>query len=269
MNKGEIIFLSASVPSREGWKENAQPAEIEEAIVSIARAVFARKGRLLFGGHPSVSPLIAAVAGEYFAAEPTRAERPVITFQSKHFEGMLPDETWEMVRMGWSAIQWTPRVPGSDGKSDERASLKKMREWMLLASDTPHDIVSKHRLELPKAMIAVGGMEGVRDEAAIFLRNRRKSGLVPAPRVYVFGSGGGAAARLLEPGGWRDRLWLGKNPDLRDLETLESAWRQGDIVDVETQWSHENGGRLAADIPFQPYAAMAQWLIDTQLIQTG
>src|SRR5262249_59078396 len=59
MNEGDVIFLSASVPIREGWAEDAQPAEIEEAIVSIARAVFARNGRLLFGGHPSVSPLVA------------------------------------------------------------------------------------------------------------------------------------------------------------------------------------------------------------------
>ena len=52
MRPGDIIFLSASVPVREGWTEDSRPNEIEDAIISIARAVFARKGRLLFTRSP-------------------------------------------------------------------------------------------------------------------------------------------------------------------------------------------------------------------------
>jgi hypothetical protein len=260
MNKGDVIFLSASVPFRTGWVEDARPTEIEEAIVSVARAVFARKGRLLFGGHPSVSPLVAAVAGEYFAANPTRQVRPVVTFQSRFFEGRLPDETTDMVKMGWSAIEWTPRDLAKDAK-DPRPSLKLMRDRMLLGSGTPREVIDRNRLSPPKAMIAIGGMNGVRDEAFEFLRNRSNWGSQPLPRIHLFRSGGGAAARLLE--GDTKRLWPDEQPDFNVLETLQRALRNGDILDVEGAWRAKFGDNLPKGIPFEPYAGMAQWLLDT------
>jgi hypothetical protein len=262
MKAGDIIFLSASVPYRKHWIEDAKSVEIEEAIVSVARAVFARQGRLLFGGHPSVSPLVAAVAGEYFPIEPARIVRPVITFQSEFFRENLPDKTWEMVRMGWSAIEWTPKRPGGDRRSDREASLDEMRAWMLLAPETPEDIIARNDLRPPQAMIAVGGMEGVRDEAAIFLRFRTRWGSARR-RVYAFRSGGGAAARLLEPESWQ-RLWPEHRPDAGDLEVLRHAWWHNDIVSVEQRWWDANPVTIPK-LPLQPYAAMAQWLLDTQL----
>ena len=267
MKKGGIIFLSASVPHRPQWTGDAKPTEIEEAIVSVARAVFARDGRLLFGGHPSVSPLIASVASEYFGPDPTRTVRPVITFQSEFFRGRLPDRTWEMVRMGWSAIEWTGR-PGPDGSAvAQEASLLEMRKCMLLAPEMPDAVIRQNALEPPQAMIAVGGMEGVCDEAAMFLRHRdgwRAWGVAPVQRVYAFKSGGGAAARLLEPEILSTRLWPEKAADPRDLETLRQARRQAEIVDVEQRWWGEKSETLPA-LAYQPYAAMAQWVLDVDM----
>jgi SLOG-like protein len=262
MKPGDIIFLSASVPYRKHWIEDAKPVEIEEAIVSVARAVFARQGRLLFGGHPSVSPLVAAVAGEYFPNDAARVVRPVITFQSKFFEKVLPDKTWEMVGMGWSTIEWTPKSPATDRRSDREASLDEMRAWMLLAPETPKDIIERNQLRPPRAMIAVGGMEGVRDEAAMFLRSRARWDSAPR-RVYAFGSGGGAAARLLEPKNWQG-LWPEHEPDTHDLEVLHRAWSQNDIVNLEQRWWDANPATIPK-LPLQPYTAMAQWLLDTAL----
>jgi hypothetical protein len=220
MRAGDIIFLSASVPYREGFREDANPAAIEEAIVSIARAVFARGGRLLFGGHPSVSPLIASIAGEYFPPDPARVERPVVTFQSEFYRGKLPDETWQLVRMGWSSIQWAP-------------NLDVMRDWMLLGKETPPAVIEAHRLRPPKAMFAVGGMEGVVAEADLFLSHREDwGGFAP---ILALTSGGGAARRL---------------PELRKTQGLEDLWRR------------EFPGALPPDIPVQPYAAMVQWALD-------
>ncbi len=112
LNEGDVVFLSASVPTRRPFVDDAEPAEIEEAIVSVARAVFSRSGRMLFGGHPSVSPLIASIAGAYVAPDPDRpvTNRPIVTFQSEHFKHQLPNETWELHSMGWSAIEWTPPI---------------------------------------------------------------------------------------------------------------------------------------------------------------
>src|SRR4051794_31938323 len=89
---GKTVFLCASVPDRQRAKkyrrlENAA-FEIEQAVISLARAVFSEGGRLLFGGHPSISPLVATVAGEY--RETGFAERrgeappaPVLIYQSE------------------------------------------------------------------------------------------------------------------------------------------------------------------------------------------
>jgi hypothetical protein len=266
MTEGDIIFLSASVPYRKGWVEDAKPAEIEEAILSIARAVFSRKGRLLFGGHPSISPLVAAVAGEYYPPDPHRTIRPVITFQSEYFRssafpGSIPDETWMLHRMGWSSIQWTAIV-SDRGRADQALSLKTMREWMLLGPGTPAEVVQAIDLKPPKAMIAVGGMEGVRDETAMFLRHRWQWKVSPFPDVHLFSSCGGAAARLLEPSRkWLDQLWPGATPDSEDLAILTQP--SVTLHNVEEEWWASHANELPGDLPFQPYAAMAQSLMDS------
>ncbi len=264
MKPGDIIFLSASVPYRDGWIADAKPTEIEEAIISIARAVFARQGRLLFGGHPSISPLISAVAGEYFPPDPARVARPVTTFQSEFFRGSLPDDTWEMVRMGWSTIEWTPRRAADPSRSERAASLELMRRTMLLGPEVPREIVGRNQLAPPRAMIAVGGMDGVLEEALIFLEHRAQ--WRGAQRVYAFESGGGAAARLVTLDDRRP--WPEPAPGPKHRATLLRHWRNGDIVDVEDEWWKANGEGLPR-MPVQPYAAMAQWLLDHCLERTG
>lgn len=264
MNTDDIIFLSASVPYRKEWVLDSKPIEIEEAIVSIARAVFTRGGRLLFGGHPSVSPLVSAVAGEYFPADPSRGKRPVVTFQSRLYEGDLPDETTDMVKMGWSTIEWTPRVKGKNPDQTKERSLAVMRDQMLLGSAAAKGAVERNDLRPPVAMIVVGGMEGIRDEAALFLQKREAWAPRRRRRVYVFKSGGGAAARLV--GSDMRALWPTGAVDSAAMSTLLSAREKGDLVDVELKWQDllEEPER-SDEIQFQPYAAMVQWLLDTQL----
>jgi hypothetical protein len=264
LKPGDIVFLSAGVPSRPGWVDDAKPTEVEEAVISVARAVFARQGRLLFGGHPSISPLVSSVAGEYYAADPQRYIRRVISFQSEHFrslDGTTPAETWTMERMGWSTVEWTPAVK-LDGLNDVAASLRLMREWMLVGPSTPVDVIRRDELQPPKAMIAVGGMEGVRDEAALFLQQRLKWNVSPLPSIYAFASCGGAAARLLEPARkWPERLWQGKPLDSEALAILSQP--SASVIGIEEEWRRTTSPTLPKDLPFQPYAAMAQWLMDS------
>src|SRR5690348_16641625 len=100
--RGKTILLSASVPAPERAKEYQRVEDahfqIEQAVISLARAVFSESGQLVFGGHPAISPLVAMVAGEY--REPRYAEShqekpiaPIRIFQSRAFEGFLPDDT--------------------------------------------------------------------------------------------------------------------------------------------------------------------------------
>jgi SLOG cluster3 family len=255
MKEGDFIFLSASVPYRPDWTEGAKPVEIEEAVVSLARAVFARGGRLLFGGHPSISPLVSAVAGEYYPIEPARQIRPVVTFQSEWFRGKLPDETWEMHRMGFSAIEWTPKEDG------QRTSLTIMREWML--GKMPTDIRQRNRVTPPQAMVAVGGMEGILEEAAIFFRRRRGWDLVNLPPFYAFESCGGAAQRLIEPtDNWEGRLRLSQSVRDHDAMELRVAREAGELHGIEKGWRDQYATFESPEFRFLPYASMAQWLVD-------
>src|SRR5262249_59920594 len=128
-----------------------------------------------------------------------------------------------MVRMGWSAIEWTPKVAGGGERTDRDA----MRVQMLLGPDTPHTIIRRNDLEPPQAMIAVRGMEGARDETVMFLRHRaRWDG---TRRVYLFKSGGGAAARLLDPATWRARPGAGPRPREHALSNLAPGRERGRI----------------------------------------
>jgi len=247
---GDIVFLSASVPTREGWREDARPLQIEEAVIALARGVFARRGRLLFGGHPSISPLITSVAGEYLGPDPRRAVRPVITFQSEYFRGSLPDETWDLYRMGWASIQWTPVVKGADEQATRRNSLALMRDWMLLGSSTPKDVAVNCRLSAPIAMVAVGGMEGVCEETAVFLRRQRDGAFPPGSNVYVIATGGGAARRLAyDP----ERAFDGVRDELgpENSHALIGAKKDGRLVVLDS------------DSTFPPYAAITQRMLDT------
>jgi hypothetical protein len=208
----------------------AKPAEIEEAIVSLARAVFARKGRLLFGGHPTVSPLIAAVAGEYFKADPRRDVRPIVTFQSRFFEQRLPDETWALHRYGWTEIIWTDVVHRGSEVETREASLLGMREAMLASVE-----------DGPVAMVAIGGMEGVLHEAEMFLA--RRQAWRHRPPIYAAGSTGAAAEKLA----YQDSL-LTDAP----VRSLERRWRR----------RHPESEKEIAMHGFEPYAAMMQELLD-------
>jgi hypothetical protein len=204
---GRRIFLSASVPSRgraEKYKrvEDAH-LEIDEAVISLARAVFSEDGTLVFGGHPAISPLVAIVAGEYHrpravddpaenAEESGERFSPLVhIYQSQAFEGYLPDETLMMFRLGHAVIHWTEAVDGE--RFDPEAprsgppcpeSTRLMRERML-------------REMQPTAMVCIGGMEGVEQEFEMFREIRRGF------PVYIFERTGGAAAILAkrdEPG---------------------------------------------------------------------
>src|SRR5437667_261524 len=123
---GKAVFLSASVPSpnrAERYRRVPNSAlEIEEAVISLARAVFAEGGQLVFGGHPTISPLVALVAGEYVVPEPgerlserlaevprSTGERrtPIVIYQSRAFETLLPAETVQMKSLGYATIRWT------------------------------------------------------------------------------------------------------------------------------------------------------------------
>ncbi|MBX3177647.1 MAG: hypothetical protein KF886_09820 [Candidatus Hydrogenedentes bacterium] len=199
---GKTVFLSASVPrsERSNQFQTIQDAQIqiEEAVVSLTRAVLAEDGRLVFGGHPSISPLVGLVAAEYALSRSPEGDEHsahvrhndgertelIQIFQSEAFRGYLPDESWQLFRRGFAGVQWIPAVANERFNPELRSepqctlSLTRMRREMLERTS-------------PIAMICIGGMEGVEEEAKLFREVCSNS------RIYAFETTGGAARNLV------------------------------------------------------------------------
>lgn len=243
--RGKTILLSASVPSEkraERYNRIQDAAfEIEQAVISLARAVFSEGGRLAFGGHPAISPLVAMVVGEY--REPRFAEStehrdlgPVDIYQSRAFEGYLPDDTLLMYKLGYASIHWVesvgqekfhPHLEAVDTSCPN--SLRKMREVML---ENAH----------PDAMVCIGGMEGLEQEVEIALETR------PFMPIYVIERTGGAAALLRQRADGRLRMI--------DTEVVSRLDR------VRPRALHELDDRAVNRRALVPYPLVMQLIVD-------
>jgi hypothetical protein len=258
---GKFIFLSASKPSRNFELFPLSPApstrtsvEIEEAVVSLARAVFSNRGRLVFGGHPSISPLVASVAAEYFPARHIKeGEEPVWIYQSKAFEKVIPASTQSLEKLGFARIHWIERFGDEEyqaslaGQEQCLESLRKMREAMVElrpGKDQP----DRKPLPPPVAMVAIGGMEGVVREASLYLEK--------APgRVYTLGTTAGAALHL--------GTYLAKNL-LHEERYPESYVLEKRVTVLEDEFPirrMEFRASEAQELPLAPYAVLMQRMV--------
>lgn len=204
------VFLSASVPPPQRAPEfqrvqNAQ-VEIEQATIALARAVLSRGGTLVLGAHPSISPLIAHVAGEFVAPAPDPAGRrrgadegpAVIVHQVSAFRDELPAATRHLEQMGLARFVWHDPVQGDQrggpGDRPYPLSVAAMRAVMLRG---PFD-----------AMVCIGGMEGVLEEARMLREITRTC------PVLAMAHTGGAASVLAQTDNYR--TW-GEQDFLGDL----------------------------------------------------
>lgn len=195
--KGQTVFLSASAPAEERAAKYRRAPDarfrIDEAVVSVARAVFSEGGNLAFGAHPSITPLVAFVVSEYQASDPRKAiekndyVRPlVIMYQSRVWEALWAPRNQALAKSPCVRLTWTDSAEGEEvsnyGRADRPqapASLLAMRRQMIRECN-------------PLCMVAIGGMEGVEDEAEVFFE------IYPRRPVFVFASTGGAAELLAE-----------------------------------------------------------------------
>ena len=164
---GRHIFLSASFPSGRRGKavEPYDPSAVADAVTALVRAVLSRHGRLLLGGHPTITPLVLAIAMEH------RSMHSVDVFQSEWFRERITPETRKLANLGFGEIHWTERCVDLDG------TMRKMRRRMLNFGHVA-------------GAVFVGGMDGVEEE------HRMVGHMLPGiPRIPMRGPGG-AAARL-------------------------------------------------------------------------
>ena len=252
--QGRSVFLSASVPTRPGFRRPSFAAvEIEEAVVSLARAVLREEGILVFGAHPSISPLVASVASEYITPHLRTSEPPdveeidqverrgpaVVIYQSHAYDRYVPNKTWELYRLGYAELIWCKAQGGEMFdpalmQAQCPLSLEFMRKAMI-------------RKERPIAMVAIGGMEGVIAEAELFLSAQQDRKMRAYKPVWILETTGGAAEQLGE------RLIASRN----HLRFVEREWREANPYAI-SEPSCEADSRAEE---FVPYPTILQWLV--------
>ena len=162
---GRHVFLSASFPSGKRGEE-VQPFDasgIADAVTAVVRAVLLNRGKLLFGGHPTITPLVLMIGAEL------RVQKAVDIFQSQWFREQITRETWGLAESDVGTIHWTRRCTSLE------ESLEEMRRQML-------------RFVLPVGAVFVGGMSGIWAEYELVGSIRPG-----VPRIPVAGPGGAAA----------------------------------------------------------------------------
>lgn len=160
------VFLSASIPYPDRDKkfyDTADIVSIRDAVRALATVVIP-KAHLVWGGHPSITPLIRFVMDRMNAD----LKKHITLYQSKFFEDRFPPDNF-----AFENIVLTDRLNNRD------ASLELMRNRLLNDNDF-------------KVGIFIGGMEGVCDEYAMFKEKH------PHALVLPIASTGAASSILYE-----------------------------------------------------------------------
>jgi hypothetical protein len=156
------IFLSASVPSSDSeYYKGCSPVLIQAALRAFLFSVVGRK-HLVFGGHPSISPLILAVCEELGI----KNKNAVTIFQSKYFEASFPTES-----LRFANLVLTPAAETVE------KSLSIMRKQIF--TDFDYD-----------SAVFIGGKKGITQEYRLFRR------MHPYAIALALHSPGGAASMI-------------------------------------------------------------------------
>jgi hypothetical protein len=161
----KTVFVSASVPDPKRdskYFTTADVVAIRDAITATVEVV-TPQDRLIFGGHPAITPMVARVAG----AMGTLGN--VTIYQSQWFESFFLPEN--------KAFESLERIPA---KIDLATSLKTMRDAMLA-----------HAFD---AAVFIGGMDGVEKEFADLYRRG-----IPCYPLATTGGAANILAREHEP----------------------------------------------------------------------
>ncbi len=158
------IFLSASTPLPERnlqYYGTCDIIAIRDAVIALATVVLPEH-RLIWGGHPSITPLI------YYVLEKLNIniQDHVILYQSKFFEKDFPEDNDKF-----------QNVILTDDLGEREASLKLMRETMFNSDKF-------------SAGIFIGGMDGVELEYKMFKELHPDALLLPIQST-------GAAAKII------------------------------------------------------------------------
>lgn len=159
------VFLSASVPDPKRharYHGTADVIAIRDAVRALVTVVLPQ-ARLVWGGHPAITPLVRVIAQDLGI---TGADK-VRLYQSAFFRGRMPKDN-----AAFESVTIVPAV-----KSNQDASLERMRHEMISSEDF-------------SGAVFIGGMEGVEIEYRMFRR------MHPDATVLPLASTGAAALHI-------------------------------------------------------------------------
>ncbi|ALE20777.1 hypothetical protein HF524_00035 [Proteus mirabilis] len=149
------IFLSASIPLPDRdpkFIESADISAIRDSVNALSKLIIP-KAHLIWGGHPSITPLIKFTLKQLGK----NAQDHVTLYQSKLFEEFFPEDN-----ASFANIKLVDSV-----NNDRKESLLAMRNEML----------SKDKNFI--AGIFIGGMEGVIEEMKLFQKYHPDTPIFP------------------------------------------------------------------------------------------
>jgi hypothetical protein len=197
--EGKTVFLSASYPEAgvnwpHEYRDTLNPGLIAQGVKALLKAVFMRRGKVVFGGHPTITPYVIDVAEGY--ERYYEGEKFVYFYQSKHFEEQYPEEAKQLQAKPLAQFEATEAItvalPSGTAqaridKANREASLLEMRQRMFTDCK-------------PAFAVFIGGKEGIIHEFDLFHQISQQA------RLYPIMATGGAAGKLLSPQGDLSRI---------------------------------------------------------------
>lgn len=158
------VFLSASIPYPDRDKkfyDTADIVSIRDAVRALATVVIP-KAHLVWGGHPSITPLIRFVMDRMNVD----LKKHITLYQSLFFEDKFPTDNFAF-----------ENVVLTEKKNTRDESLELMRNKLIIENEF-------------KVGIFIGGMEGINDEYLMFKEKHPNALILPIAST-------GAAAKIL------------------------------------------------------------------------
>ena len=186
--KTPIVFLSASVPNSDDKEYDF--ITIHDIVVTLTETIAKTNGILVFGGHPTITPIIVNIMDIMSNVDEETNERKypnIYLFQSKFFKEMYPPEVKSFPK---DHLIETEIIKGNSKEESKHLSLKLMRDKMISSQPFTHAIFIGGRFEKSKG----AKTSGVWDEYKKFSDSHpnakclyfEKTGIVPAELAKTF-----------------------------------------------------------------------------------
>lgn len=137
-NKTPIVFLSASVPNSDDNEYDF--ITIHDIVVTLTETIAKTNGTMVFGGHPTITPIIVNIMDIMSNVDEETNERNypnIYLFQSKFFKEMYPPEVKSFPK---DHLIETEIIKGNSKEESKHLSLKVMRDEMITSQQFTHAI---------------------------------------------------------------------------------------------------------------------------------